>query len=158
MKAKFLLLLTLALLTLISCVPACSQDTLSQRVISFVDGNMGKKVGTGVCGDLLVKAYGMKLYAWSYENKKARVKTPAPGDMIVFDKVKYEDEDGIHSAPKHGGIVYEVLPWGGIVFAEQNAGVKNLKDSKVILTTIDYNNLITGKITFYRPDYALIEK
>lgn len=125
------------------------------RMIKFVDDNMGKRVGRGVCYELIKEATGDKGWfgnQWAHK-KKYRVRTPKEGDAIEFCKVTYRDKHGLTlHIDSHLGIVYKIMKDGDIIVAEQNVGVKSLKDSKVILSPFNYKQIECGKIKFYRFD------
>jgi len=128
-------------------------------VIKFVDDNMGKRVGGGLCYELakgaMVSKSGDKAW-WTHNYKwnvlfrhRVRAKNVSVGDLMSFTNV--EMSDGV-TAQSHIAIVYRVISKGVFIIAEQNYicnACNTLKESRVVLTKIDINNLVRGKIKFY---------
>ena len=140
-------------LNLCAQLPQSSSSINSKSIIAFVDSNMGKKVGRGVCYELVKEANGGGGWVgkkWAHK-KKYKVKEPKIGDAISFEGVVYYDNDGEkHIAMSHIGIVYQIGVNGNIIFAHQNSNVCKGNPSKVILTGINYKMIEKGKIRFYR--------
>lgn len=140
-----------------------SQDN-NKLIIKFVNDNYGEKVGSGICADLIYKA-------WEYVDsvngfrdsimddvKENEIKA---GDIIEFDSVMYSDG---HLMDKHIAIIYHINPNGLLTIAEQNVGSMDdgsmiiyrgepaplVKNSHVIFNLIDVSKIVSGKIKFYR--------
>jgi co-chaperonin GroES (HSP10) len=134
-----------------------AQD-LNEKVIEFVNANMGQKVGDGICSTLIVDAIenakGEKLgrrrvklfsntYTYDY-GKKISYKKIKPGDIVLYKKIS------------HIGIVYEVGD-NYIVTAEQNVLLPRQttkKHSRVVLTEYEYDDkkVLKDYFVFYRPN------
>ncbi len=102
-----------------------SAQTVNEKVIAFVNTNMGKKVGTGQCWDLASAALnyaGAKWTSpWEFGTKvNYASQTVTPGDIIHFKKVKYKHGNFIGEYPEHTAIIYKVLKKGEWQIAEQN--------------------------------------
>jgi len=95
--------------------------TRNRKVVSFIDVNMGKKVGDGDCWDLAhyaMRAAGGKrprgkIYVWGSELDLSR-KQPLPGDIIQTYK-KGQAPEG-----KHTMVIYKIHENSGVTVAEQN--------------------------------------
>jgi len=151
-------ILSTFIVSLFLCIPALGQhnDDYGQKIISFVDKNMGKKVKHGICFDLVHAAHGDNrafIEKWCTK-RKYKVKDPKPGDSIEFEDVIYYNNKGSRCvAISHIGIVYKNLGDGNLIMAEQNVGVKRGNPSKVILSqSFNYKKISCGKIKFYRFD------
>ncbi len=130
------------------------------QVISFVDSHLGKRVGSGVCIDLVDHAYRQ----W---DKKWKEKTPVKGGKPYGLAINYEDLepgdvilthgevelDG-HHLPSHIMIAYKKKEDGSWIIADQNAG-QSLKESRVRLSEFDEQVWIDGSkkiiIEYFRP-------
>lgn len=125
-----------------------SISAYSQSLIDFVNDNIGKKVGTGYC-DELVRQYNPTWYHYnmnrilkhSEKPKKAKV-----GDLVTFNHVEmYSGFNAIN----HIAVVYKVIGDGVFMIAHQN-GADKLKDSKVFISKLDINDLKSGTILFHK--------
>lgn len=151
MKTKILLRAALLSAMLISCTMVFSQDATAEKIISFVDANIGKKVAGGGCFDLVTKAHGdVHWYEKKWKKKaiyRVRMGSPKPGDIIEFTNAVFcKRNDGVeYRLPSHVGIVYQVLENGNIVYAD-NWG----SGATVVLNTMNYKAVKKGKIAFYR--------
>lgn len=161
----------LAIFLLIS-VSAQAQDTLdadssesvNERIIDYVHDNMGKKIGQGVCSELItgienyLRRQGIKADSM-YEIYPEYVE---PGDIILMDTIVCSGGDSIIN---HVGIVYTILSNNQIAYANQNVGtiannrekvfikgreVDVEKDSHIITSIIHPPSIISGKLKFYR--------
>ena len=91
---------------------------------------------------------------FGFGKKKDEVKidpkkdTILPGDIIQFKNVKMADNKGqTWSFSTHTAIVYKVIGKGVYQVAEQNVnGIRKVK-----IDDLNYNNLKSGKMIFYRP-------
>ena len=137
-----------------------SPDTLpelNQKIISFVDSKMKKKVGRGECWDLAAEALNANGAKWNGKFKYGRQLTPGerilPGDLIQFEgvKIKYESstEKYIHILKHHTGIIYTVK--GDMQFDMANQNTEQ-HGRKVGLTFVDLEKIISGKYFIYRPE------
>jgi len=155
MKTKILLRAALLSAMLISGTMVFSQDTTAQRILGFIDSNLGKRIESGMCGQIVLKAYGKKLYAHTYKESKCKVRVPKPGDMIEFTNTTFcKNNDGKpYTLSSHIGIVYHVYENGDITYAD-NWG----EGRTVTISNMNYKKIEKGTITFYRADYALINK
>jgi hypothetical protein len=152
---KQLALLSAVILVLVANV--LSQD-LNQKVIQFVDANMDKKVGDGICATLVIKALEqakgqelglkrIKLFERFYRydwGKRISYKDVKPGDVVLY---KHKN---------HIGIVYDVKE-DIIITAEQNVLApreSTKKHSKVILREYEFDNkkVLKEYFVFYRPN------
>ncbi len=129
---------------------------INKEIIHLTDSLMGKTIGRGECWDLAhyvleeTKADWDKKRAYGrhYKPSKTRV---IPGDIIQFQNTVFEKKEGNKTikwkALKHTAIVMEVDHTGEITIAHQNADGKRY----VTKGTINPDNLIRGKLLFYRP-------
>jgi hypothetical protein len=127
-------------------------QTHQNDILSFVDKNMGKKVGRGVCYELVqsaIRTYDSKYDMGSKKDnkrygKKVNVKKVQPGDVVL------------EKGPRlyHVGIVYKVVN-DSVYVAEQNTN-GCIKNSIVEVNYLDYAQLqkdYSGtKVSFYRPE------
>lgn len=121
-------------------------------IISYVDKNIGKKVGRGVCYELVQSA--IRQYDPKYDmgakkdnkryGKKIKQKDVQPGDIIL------EHGPRIY----HVGIVYKISN-DSVYVAEQNTN-GCIKNSIVEINYLDYAQLEKdysgAKVSFYRPE------
>lgn len=160
---RYLIIAQFLLISLFSM----GQDSLpnnNKLVIQFINDNYGEKVGSGICSDLMYKA-------WEYVDSingfrdsimdDIKASEIIPGDIIEFDSVLCADG---HFINKHMGIVYRVSPNGLLSIAEQNVGSMEggstiiyrgepaplVKDSHVKFSLFDMSGVVSGKIYFYR--------
>lgn len=148
-----------------------AQDTLAynvapnnDKIIDYVYENIGKKIGEGVCAELIsgaskyLKDLGISADTM-YEIKYSSIKA---GDIIIFDKVICSDGKEIDN---HIGIIYNILSDGKIAIANQNVASKKNntkkiiynnkkllveKDSHVVISIVHPPSIIGGKITYCR--------
>ena len=131
-----------------------AQDTsiINNKIVSFCEKHIGKKVGRGECWDLAKEALDFAKATWTppYDFGKTTLpnKEVLPGDIIQFENVKivYPDKSW-KEFPHHTAIVYKVLGPGKYVIAEQNVNNKKI----VTLSEIDLNFVKKGKFTLFRP-------
>jgi signal peptidase I len=128
-------------------VTSIAQDK-NDAIIAFTKKQMNKKVDRGECWDLI---------AFALNDAKAEWKVPydfgnqiksdfLPGDIIRFENVKFERENGYITFPEHYAILYEVKDENHIVIAHQNHNNKRV----VQLLDITLSDQKKGKMTFYR--------
>lgn len=144
---KQILLLCLLLIIGISNF---SQDK-AKAVVDYAEANLGKKIDRGECWDLVAFALDNSGAEWQMpfdfgeklDYKKDQIK---PGDIISFDGVKFENENGYQNFPMHYAIVYKVTDKDHITILHQN------HNNKKVVQTLDLNltELKKGKMQFYR--------
>ncbi len=111
-------------------------------VLEYVDGVLGKQVGTGECADLVFNAqFYVKKKGIKSSSKSKKV---LPGDYIYFNQAKFSN--GL-SFLKHSAIVYEVKTQEHLVIAHQNHN----GDKTVQLLEIDLNQLGSGSVNTNHP-------
>ena len=131
-------------------------DTLPEKnlqMLGMAKVYMGKKVGTGICGDFveqcikdvcptITSVWGNK-YRLNY-GKRVRTKKIKPGDIVV-----YHWRLAGKGAAWHTGIVYEIKN-GAVMLFNQNVGCK-LKNSRVVISPMTYGDEVLDHVRFYRP-------
>lgn len=137
--------------------PATKLPELNQKIIEFVNQNIGKKVGRGECWDLVqipLTEHGAKWdgkydFGQKIDYRKDQV---LPGDIIQFEDVviDYEDEFKAYTIQlgHHTAVVYEVIAPGVYKVAEQNT---NMHGRKVAIDDLDLKFVSKGTVQFYRP-------
>jgi hypothetical protein len=129
-----------------------SISIVNNKVLEYVDINMGKKVDRGQCWDLAKYALDYAGADWispynfgekiNYKNSQIY-----PGDIIQFENVKLTFKNGYANYPHHTAVVYKVKESRKFIIAHQNSnGIK-----KVHTQELDLNKLSKGKVIFYRP-------
>lgn len=123
----------------------------AKAVVDYAVNNMGKKIDRGECWDLIAFALDNANAEWQmpfdfgdeFDYKTEEIQ---PGDIITFDGVKFESENGYVSFPMHYAIVYEVKDKDHITIIHQN------HNNKKVVQTLDLNlaDLKKGKMQFYR--------
>lgn len=136
------------LLLLQLCVSA---QTVNEKIISFVDQNLNKKVGTGQCWDLASAALNYANAKWEspYEfgTKINSSQTIMPGDIIRFKNVKWKHDNYRGAYPEHTAIIYKVKKKGEYQIAEQNNNGKLY----VIISDFHIAWKTSGTVEIYRP-------
>jgi hypothetical protein len=161
MKNKLILFIIL----LLSVSSILAQDRLppiNQRIIDYVDGVIGNRVGRGECWDLadqalissgaqFDKSSEVTLYIFGREYDP-REESIFPGDIIQFKKVlvKYQKGNVILSEKMvhHTAIVYDVTDNRKLQLAHQNTSKTG---KKVGITSLDLSHVRKGELRFYRP-------
>jgi len=153
------------LILVIQFYPGSAQDQLpsvNQRIINYVDGVIGIRVGRGECWDLADEALmrsGAKfdkssketlyIFGRKYDHRKEPI---LPGDIIQFQKVivKYQKGNTIitETMAHHTAIVYEIRENHKMNLAHQNT---SRIGKKVGISEFDLNHIQKGKLYFYRP-------
>lgn len=135
---------------------------INQRIISYVEGVIGKQVNRGECWDLADEALTksgarfdkssektLYIFGREYNPQKDDI---LPGDIIQFEKVivKYQEGNMImtESFAHHTAIVYDVAGSGEIILAHQNT---SRTGKKVGISPFRLENVKKGKMFFYRP-------
>jgi hypothetical protein len=126
--------------------------TVNEKIIAFVDKNLGKKVGTGQCWDLASAALnsaGAKWTSpWGFGTKLNYSTEPVkPGDIIRFKNVKFKNGNFIGTYPEHTAIIYKVKKKGEWKIAEQNNNARLF----VIISDFHLAWKTKGTIEIYRP-------
>lgn len=147
---KILSLLLIGLLFIFSI--NLTAQTTSEKVITYTNKMMNKKVDRGECWDLVAFALNYAEAKWKspldFGTKIDHSKEMLlPGDIMVFENSEFKYDGGKMSFVQHYAIVYEVKDKNTIVVAHQN--FNNVR--KVTLLEIPINGLTKGKIEFYRP-------
>ncbi|WP_258542876.1 CHAP domain-containing protein [Parvicella tangerina] len=120
-------------------------------VVEYAVDHLGKKIDRGECWDLVAFALDDVEAEWQSPfdfGEKINYKTTAlqPGDIISFDGVKFESDNGYVTFPMHYAIVYKVTDKDHLTILHQN------HNQKKVVQTLDLNlaDLKKGKIQFYR--------
>lgn len=141
---------------------ACSSQTTNEKIVSFIESKIGKKVGDGVCHTLVKKALNksnssVDKYKRAASNKEGMYGfrkdslDVIPGDIVVFSRAKFVYENRSEFASFHVGVVTKVLKNGTeFMVAEQNTK-GNIKYSVVEINYMNLNNKVKGKVKFYSP-------
>lgn len=136
---------------------AIKAPELNQKIINYINENMGRKVGRGECWDLVQIPLNALGASWDgkYEFGKKidyRKEEVFPGDIIQFENVviDYEDEFKMYtiSLAHHTAVVYEVIEPGVYKVAEQNT---NKHGRKVAVGDLNLKFLTKGTVQFFRP-------
>ncbi len=131
----------------------------NKKVLEAAKSRMGERVGKGICFNLVDYSLCQVDKKWDNRSdskhiygKKIKKKDILPGDVVLFKGCRFKD--GM-IAISHIAIVYFVGDEDkeNVKIIEQNAGARNLKESKVVVNDVDLSNdnLIKGKMEFYRP-------
>lgn len=156
MKIRFSIIAFLLFLFAVS-VQAQNTPELNRKIISYVSSVMGQQVDRGECWDLAYQALTRYNAKWDGEYVYGKEIDPQkdvvyPGDIIQFEKVKVKYINGnvitTETMGHHTAIVYKVYKKGKYQLAHQNTGFSG---RKVGLSDLDLNNVIKGKMNFYRP-------
>lgn len=135
---------------------------LNQKVVSYVDSVIGKKVGRGECWDLASSALD---HAGAYLDKSSQKTIYVfgkklnpekdqifPGDILQIENVKLEYTKGnmiyTENMSHHTAVIYEVISSGHFKIAHQNT---SFSGRKVGVSELNLNTMKKGKIIFYRP-------
>lgn len=141
---------TLALLIFLQL--SFSVASVNDKIITFVNSNKGKKVGTGQCWDLASAALNFAGAKWKspygYGTKlNFSTETVMAGDIIHFKNVKIKHGNFTGAYPEHTAIIYKVKKKGEYEIAEQN----NNNRFYVIISDFNLAWKTAGKIEIYRP-------
>lgn len=127
-------------------------STVNEKIIKFVNDNMGKKVGTGQCWDLANAALNAAGAKWNSPygfGTKLKYKTEPvlAGDIIHFKNVKFKHGNFYGAYPEHTAIIYKVIKKGEYQIAEQN------NNNRLYVIVSDFNLAwkTVGTIDIYRP-------
>lgn len=129
----------------------------NEIILAFVDANIGKRVGGGVCYELVHKAIKKADRNWKWNGIKTygrRIlfkRNVKLGDIIVFKNVIINEG----SFDYHVSILYKILQKGyGYLMAEQNyednPNFITKRDSKVVISPISSLHTKKGHIRIYR--------
>lgn len=131
---------------------------LNAAIITYVKGNIGKKVDRGECWDLAAQALNSIGAKWDGSYKfgrqiNAKSECIFPGDIIQFNNVTvtYEKDKTffMEKMEKHTAVIYEVNSSEDFVLADQNTGMSG---RKVGLHGLLLKNISTGTFKIYRPE------
>lgn len=139
-----------------------SQDSipdLNKGILKYVGATLGTKVNRGECWDLAYEALVQNEAIWDWEYEYGQLYDPEqqivfPGDLIQFEGVRMEYKvDNMvvtETMEHHTAIVYSVIDQDAKIFelAHQNT---NFSGRKVGLSNFDLNQVIRGRVMFYRP-------
>lgn len=141
----------------------CAQEK-NDVVLDYVYENVGKKIGYGICHELIFGAQA-RLDSLGYKIDSLSVipsDSVRPGDVIMLDGTTFSDGQ---SFANHIGIVYRILTNGKISIANQNVATvaDNTKkimyngeeriveeDSHVVISIIHPPSLVSGTVTYLR--------
>ena len=157
-------------LLLISNIGFCQDDT-TNVILKFVYEHHHKKVGQGVCSELVLEAMKLKYnnFGELFRNRDtlnskwvAYLEDIKAGDIILFREARFSDGDYIDN---HMGIVTDIQG-DSILYASQNVQMKRherekiidfygkkvsvYKKSRVVYSAIYMNKLISGYVEIYR--------
>jgi len=126
----------------------------NQIVLDAVEEVIGTKVGKGICFNLVDYALKKVDENWDKRSdskhvygKKIKSKKILPGDIILYKEVRYKNG---HQTYSHIAVVYFILDDGIFKIAEQNTK-GNIRKSIVVLNKENINEIVDGKVEFYRP-------
>lgn len=155
-------LVVTCLLIAVSCAPKLVETPVetqfrpqsgnpAPRVATYCLAQSGRKVGNGECWTLADEAFksagtrrpGKDLRVWG------RVVNPAkemikPGDVVEFRRAQFSD--GVITGGEHTAVVVKGGSQECFTIAEQNWGRKTVRFREMSLA-----NLVSGKVTVYRP-------
>jgi len=138
---------------------ACGDvPVMNQKILNYVNKNMGKRIGRGECWDVVAEALNSCHAKWdkNFVFGKAIDYTKAcvfPGDIIQLNDALMLDES-VKGAlvydeyPQHSAIILKVINKQEYILADQNYG---LGKNKLNSHSINLKNLKRGKVQVYRP-------
>jgi hypothetical protein len=138
---------------------------LNEKVLAYVNGVIGKTIGSGECWDLAQEALDTNGADWSRPVNYGMLLDPGkdlikPGDIIQFKSVRLQTKlaNGVImnrtiGAPDHTAIIIGVEGEKIYKLAHQNSDGKRY----VITSAVDLNGMITGKFWIYRPVAGFIK-
>lgn len=126
---------------------------VNQKIITYCQDHLKKKVGRGECWDLAEGALNYAQASWQapynfgtkYDFKKEEV---LAGDIVQFENVVFKSPQRVSEMGHHTAIIWEVKPEKVFVLVHQNIN----KSKKVQLTEEDFKTIKKGKVQFYRPN------
>ena len=157
-KIYFVLIAWMTAASVVNAALPDSLPELNQKIISFVDSKIKKKVGRGECWDLAAEALNAAGARWNGKLKFGRLldlKTESvlPGDIIQFEGVKIGfKKNGTRYKEilnHHTGIIYSVQNNRQFEMANQNTAQYG---RKVGLSFIDLDQVTSGRYFIYRPE------
>jgi hypothetical protein len=137
---------------------AAKVPPLNAKVLAYANKHLGKQVGDGECwalANLALKSAGARQpgvggYGPYVFGRKVALKDVVPGDVLQFEKVKFEHEDGksyySQTLPHHTAIVAEVRGKKLTLIHQNENNVK-----KVTRLTVNLEHRKGGTIRAYRP-------
>ncbi|MCB9189293.1 MAG: CHAP domain-containing protein [Flavobacteriales bacterium] len=142
---------TLLLLTGLFISTLMFSQAKAKAVVDYAVENLDKKIDRGECWDLIAFALDHAEAKWEMPfdfGNKIDYKKDAlqPGDIISFDGVKFENENGYMTFPMHYAIVYKVVDKDHITILHQN------HNNKKVVQTLDLtlSDLKKGTMQFFR--------
>ncbi len=138
---------------------------INPHIVNYARRYKGKKIDRGECWDLARRALDYQGAIWNrlygFGKKLTDVSKAKPGDIIHFYRVKifkrFPSGRWIRrsiGAPHHVAIIEKVLSKKKYVVLHQNVNRKRY----VLRTTIDLNDVTSGRFTIYRPVPGLVYK
>ena len=127
---------------------------IPKKIVAFCKANLRKQVGNGECWTLANEAFkacglrrpGSDLRVWG-RLIDLETEDLEAGDIVEYQKVGFAD--GSRTGPFHTSVVVKGGTRGKAIIAEQNWGQKTVRESP-----FDINDVVSGKIMVYRPDYS----
>jgi len=149
--------ISLGILILFALSIKAQTPELNNKIVSYVDSQIGEKVNRGECWDLAYEALTQNNCSWDGKyvfGKKLNQKSDIiyPGDIIQFTNVniKYTRNGMLYKEAykHHTAIIHKVIGPGHYEIAHQNNGFSG---KKVGLSDLDLSNKTGGTIEIYRP-------
>ncbi len=147
--------------TALVSLPVYGGDTippLNRKIVDYVESVIGEQVDRGECWDLAYQALTRIDAKWDGQYRYGREVNPRrrdiyPGDIIQFRDVtvRYREGNTIYTETMghHTAVVYRVIEPGVFELAHQNTGFSG---RTVGLSMLDLDNVVSGKMWFYRPE------
>jgi hypothetical protein len=128
---------------------------INSIVLAFCEKRMGTQVNNGECAMMVVDAYGEAkakamyhsgpTYIWGRELRPGE--PVLPGDVVQYEKCRFEFERGWSETPHHTSLIRKVLEKDTFEILEQNVGgVRKVQPGKLQLA-----NRVRGTVAIYRP-------
>lgn len=131
--------------------PAANTPPANRRMITWIEQQMGKKIGRGECTDLATEALkqvGATVlggYVWGKELPAGT--TPLPGDVIQLEDAQIGTRTTVH----HTVVVWEVLGPRHVRVLHQNWAGGKEEGRKVGPGAYDFTRLKDGEVHMFRP-------
>jgi len=146
-----------------------AQDSIdaNKKVIEYIHNNLGKKIGQGVCVELIFGSGSVQEYLSNIGIKSDSLHSIDSsdvkiGDIILFENVVFSDGSKIN----HIAVIYDIMPNGRLGIAEQNVKIKKYyrkkkiiyreekvkvyRRSRVVLAEYDLSCIVSGEIIYCR--------
>lgn len=130
---------------------------LNVEIVKAVKSNIGKKVGTGECWDLIQVVLDQVDAKWERTEKFGTKLNPKmdslqPGDIVMLKKVQFKgvnDKGQEYTISMYNHYAFVMMAKGNLILvAHQNTDEFG---RKVGMSTIYLSDLKKGTITFFRP-------